>query len=54
MKNKLVSIGTQTPFGIVKAVLWIGERYYLMLKGQCSCSLMPATVIESEEILCPK
>lgn len=52
---KPLLIGTKTKWGIVKAVLYtMGERYYMMLKGQCSCSLMPADVVESRRPQSPE
>ena len=41
------SIGENTSFGIIKGVLFIGERYYFILKDGV-VSLMPASVIEKE------
>ena len=38
-------IGDNTPFGVIKGIIYIGERYYLLIKDG-TVSLMPADVIE--------
>ena len=44
---KPLKIGTKTKYGIIKAILFIGERYYMCLAEDGSVSLMPADVIEN-------
>jgi len=39
-------IGEKTEYGKVAAIMWIGERYYLLLKDG-AVSLMPASTIEA-------
>jgi hypothetical protein len=39
-------IGTQTQWGKIQAILWIGERYYMCIDKYRSESLMPAAEIE--------
>jgi hypothetical protein len=42
----ILKLGTNTQFGRVAGVLFIGERYYMMLKSGV-VSLMPANAVES-------
>jgi hypothetical protein len=42
----IVPIGTQTPYGKIAGVLFIGERYYLLINKEGVVALMPADVIE--------
>jgi hypothetical protein len=46
-------IGDLTPFGTVRAVLWLGERYYTMIDDDGVVSLMPAVIVEREPVLDP-
>ena len=42
MKKEIIKIGTKTKhLGIIEAVLWIGERYYMLLDKKGCVSLMP-------------
>ena len=44
---QIVALGTKNKWGIVESVLWIGERYYMMLNKRTGVvSLMPACVVE--------
>jgi len=42
-----INIGTKTKYGKVVGILWLGERYYMIIKNKV-VSLMPACVIEGE------
>ena len=42
----MLALGTKTKWGKVAAILWIGERYYMMLDADGTVSLMPAVGIE--------
>ena len=44
----MITIGTKTLFGVVGAVLWCGERYYMLMDKVGTVSLMPASVVEPE------
>lgn len=44
----MLSIGTKTKWGKIAAILWIGERYYMMIKNGV-VSLMPAKEVESKQ-----
>ena len=47
MKKEIVKIGTEVkPYGKVGAILFVGERYYLMINKSGAVSLMPANLIE--------
>jgi hypothetical protein len=40
--------GEQTPLGTIRAVLWLGERYYMIVDEHGVVSLMPADLVEVE------
>ena len=42
----IMSLGTQTDFGIIVAVGWVGERYYWLIDRHGVVSMMPACVVE--------
>jgi hypothetical protein len=44
----LVKIGTKTNYGIIKAVGYVGERYYWIIDEHKTVSMIPAKVIEKE------
>lgn len=43
--REIIPIGTSTSLGKVAGVLWIGERYYFLIKGGV-VSLLPASYVE--------
>ncbi len=45
----MMMLGTQTAYGEVVAVGWVGERYYWLRDRHGVVSMMPATAIESTE-----
>ena len=45
----MLNIGDETPYGHIVAVLWTGERYYMILDDQGTVSLMPAVAVEPTE-----
>ena len=47
--RECLAIGTKTPWGVICAVGWIGERYYWMRhEGQGGgISMLPASVVEA-------
>ena len=46
--SDLLGLGTQTAFGEVAAVLFIGgERYYMMISVDDVVSLIPATALDT-------
>jgi hypothetical protein len=41
----MIPIGTVTPFGEVVGIIWLGERYYFLVKNGV-VSLLPADTVE--------
>jgi len=45
---KIIPIGTKIkPYGVIKMVGWVGERYYWLIDKDNTISMMPASLIES-------
>jgi hypothetical protein len=44
----MLKLGDSTAWGIVSAILWIGERYYMLLDERGTVSLMPASTVEAK------
>ena len=49
MSSEALKLGTYTHWGEVVGILWLGERYYFLIRGGV-VSLMPAATVE--ESLC--
>lgn len=46
--DKLLPIGTETPWGKIEMIAYLGERYYFMVKDGV-VSMMPAFMVESHD-----
>lgn len=44
--NYPLPLGTRTNWGIIKAVGWIGERYYWIVDKFGVVSMIPASIVE--------
>jgi hypothetical protein len=42
----LLAIGTQTHWGEIVAVQWVGERYYFIMDQLGGVSMMPSDIVE--------
>lgn len=42
----ILALGTETQWGVIIAVQWIGERYYSIADQSGSIALLPASVVE--------
>jgi hypothetical protein len=45
----MLKIGTKTKWGIIKAIGWVGERYYWIVAKDGSVAMMPASVVEAQQ-----
>lgn len=46
-----IRIGLKTKYGTIKAILYIGERYYMMIDKDGSVSLMPESALNFKDII---
>ena len=49
-REKPLRIGTKTKWGIIKAVGYVGERYYWIVDKDKNVAMMPACVIETKNL----
>lgn len=48
MKVSLMTLGTETEWGMIVAVTFTGERYYFIVDAQGTVTMMPASTIEPD------
>lgn len=49
-KQKIIVIGTKTKWGTIKAVGYVGERYYWIIDKYNVVSMIPASTVENSNI----
>lgn len=47
--TSIILIGTETRWGKVVAIGWVGERYYWIINEHQITSMMPASVVEEKK-----